>query len=243
LYDTLLHMKTIYRITTLALSLFVLALAAHAQIKNINPYQIEFRGGGNLSEMEVSGAAIDSKMKLGFHFTGVFTYNMYDRFAFQTGLTLSKKGLKQNVNTYNEDELTGKITHLDVETTVDANFLQMPLMLGYEFNLSRSVALNIFGGGYGSLGFSGETKMKGKEETMYGVVVGNSRDIDSVKDTFDGTLKKLDYGITGSLGLVISEMYLINFNYEHGLADLSDNTDVYKSLKNRNYTLSLGIRF
>ncbi len=236
-------MKTLHKIILLTIGLFAINYAAQAQIGVYNPYKFEFSGGVNLSEMEVRGSKVDGEFKIGFNFYGAFTYNLYQEFGVKTGVMLTKKGLKHKVDNYTEDELTGKITHLNAKTTIDANYAQVPLMLGYEFKADRRIAITLFGGGYGAYGFTGETKMKGFEETLYGAIVGDSRDIDSKEDTFDKTLKKFDYGIMASAGIVLDDMYTLNFSYEYGLANLSKNTQIYNSLKNRTYMLSFGFRF
>lgn len=232
-------MKPIYKIL-LVLGLLLSSICANAQFGD--KYIIELRGGGNLSEMDIAGANKYKQAKIGFNITSTFALRMTGPLYIQTGLGLTKKGLKQHDKGRYQAENSAVVYKRDVKTTIDANYVQAPLMLGLEFPISRACAINIYGGAYGSYGFKGKINVEGSEihdpDSSNPIIVN----VDEPEvDTFDsGRLKRFDYGAIGSVGLVV-DMVSFNLGYEYGLYNVSDNAS--RELKNRNITVSIGIRF
>lgn len=232
-------MKPIYKIL-LILGLLLFSICANAQFGD--KYIIELRGGGNLSEMDIEGANRYKQSKIGFNITTTFALRMSGPLYIQTGLGLTKKGLKQHDKGRYQVENSGAFYKRDVKTTIDANYIQLPLMVGLEFPISKACAINVYGGAYGGYGFKGKTKVEGSQiydpDSSNPIIVN----VDEPEvDTFDsGQLKRFDYGAIGSVGLVI-DMVSFNLGYEYGLYNVSDNAS--RELKNRNITFSVGVRF
>lgn len=232
-------MKTLYKVF-IVISLLLLSSGMKAQFGS--RFITELRTGINFSEMDIAGANMYKQTKIGFNITGSFSVRMAGPLYMQTGVGLTKKGLKQHDESQRQIELTGIVIKNDIKYTIDANYVQVPLMLGFEIPVSKACSLNIYGGGYGAYGFKGKTKVRGTEtrdpDSSDPAVIDRSQDN---VNTFDsGQLKKLDYGAIGSVGLVV-DMLSFNLGYEYGLYDVSDNAS--RELKNRNITFSLGIRF
>ncbi len=232
-------MKLIYK-TLIVVSLFLFSVSVNAQLGD--KYVAEFRGGINFSEMDIAGANMYKQSKVGFHISSAFGVRLIGPLYAQTGLGLTKKGLKQHDKSIQRQDATGIITKRDIRTTIDANYIQLPLMLGLEFPIKKDWIVNIYGGGYAAYGFKGKWTVEGTEtrdpDSSDPVVYDRS---EAEVDTFDyGRLKKFDYGLIGSVGLVV-DIFSFNLGYEYGLYNVSDNAS--RELKNRNATFSVGIRF
>jgi len=231
-------MKPIYKIF-LVVSFLLISVCVKAQFGS--KFNTEFRAGINFSEMDIAGANMYKQTKVGFHISGNFSMRLVGPLYAQTGLTLTKKGLKQHNEGWEKDDLTGIQIKHDIKTTIDANYIQVPLMVGVEFPLSKACFINIYGGAYGGYGFKGKTKVRGTDtrypDSSDPIVFDRSKDD---VDTFDDELKKFDYGAIGSVGLVV-DILSFNLGYEYGLYNVSDKAS--RELKNRNITFSLGVRF
>lgn len=201
----------------------------------------EFRMGGNSSEMDMGSKNYDKKAKIGFHFAYMFSYKFLDPIDVQTGIMLTKKGVKQRINSRTEAEIGTEVKVTNTRFELDANYVQIPLMIGWESPYDRLWKFNVHVGGYGAWGFKGKTKRKGSIEESIGTnnepVVTN---VNEEWDTFSNSvLKKLDYGLVGSVGFAY-DIYLFNVSYEYGLANVSKAGDDFK---NRNLTVAVGLRF
>lgn len=201
----------------------------------------EFRMGGNSSEMYINGANYDKKAKIGFHFAYMFSYKFYDPIDIQTGVMLTKKGVKQRINRREEAQIGTEVVVTNTRYEADANYVQVPLMIGWESPYDRLWKFNVHAGGYAAWGFKGKTTYKGRIEESIGT--NNEPVITEVNDKWDTfsnkVLKKFDYGLVGSVGFAY-DIYLFNVSYEYGLYNVS-NTDT--EMKNRNLTVAVGLRF
>lgn len=231
-------MKLIYKIF-LVVSFLLVSVCVKAQFGN--KFNTELRGGINFSEMDIAGANMYKQTKVGFHISGSFSVRLAGPLYAQTGLAFTKKGLKQHNDGWDKDDLTGVQIRHDIKTTIDANYIQVPLMLGLEFPISKACAINIFGGAYAGYGFKGKTEVNGTDirnpDSSDPIVYDRS---EAEVDTFDEYLKRFDYGVIGSVGLVV-DILSFNLGYEYGLYNVSDKAS--RELKNRNITFSLGVRF
>lgn len=202
----------------------------------------ELQGGVNFSEMDIEGSNNYKKTKIGFNLGYSFAVRMQGPLYFQSGVDLTKKGLKRHDTSEVRDEVTNLVTRQDVTLTIDANYIQIPAMLGLELKLSKLTSINFYAGAYGGYGFKGKTKVKGGETQGFGsatpIFIDKSHD--DVKTFRSDGLKKYDYGAIGKIGLVY-DIVSFNVGCEYGLFDVSNSSD-YK-LKNRNLTCSLGVRF
>lgn len=236
------------KLLLVTLSALTFYLSSHAQTQSYMRRNIygDFFGGMTFASMDVEGGNMYKKNKIGFMIGGNGNFKIYKAFHLQTGAYLIKKGnFKHQKTTVSQD---GPIIKTDIKQTIDANYIELPLTMGFEIPINKEFRLNGFVGGYGALGFKGKRKQEG-----YTVTVINGKQEEPVwaneneQDTFDNTgLKKLDYGITGSIG-VIYDIFILRLQYDHGLADVA--TDVFKNKqgsgawRTRNYALCVGFRF
>lgn len=234
-------MKTIYKIFLLCGLLICVSSVMNAQrIRKRFTSDIHF--GLNLATMDIENGNMYKKLKPGVHIGVNFNYKVLGNMQLQTGLYVTKKGLKQHVKDRQEN-WAGTILAEDTIRNLTANYIQVPLAVGYEVYLSNNFAFNINVGMYAAYGFKG----KYREESSYWTKTENNPPTNTVyrpeieKDTYRyDMLKRLDYGAIGSVGLIY-DIYTLNFTYEYGLYDVSN--DVARNLKTRNMAVSLGFRF
>lgn len=245
-------MKVIIKILITFFCLLI-ACAVEAQIGVKRKIFYDFRVGVNSSEMDVENGNYGKRPKIGFHIGFLTSYKFYDGFQVQTGAFLTKKGMKRKYDDTVEDAPPSiNIRQHNIMYTYDANYFQVPLMLGWESKDFKSWQFNINAGIYGAWGFRGETKGRGSVYTNTGSITGTER-VNVKYDTFSkSVLKKFDYGMIGSIG-VVYEIYTVNLTYEYGLYNISNGFELYSNsgrkgkvldnLRNRNLTFSVGFRF
>lgn len=241
-------MRTLYKLLFIIVLLSV-TLSVDAQKKRLLG---DFKIGANFSEMDIAGANKYKVPRVGFHFGGSLSYRMFSNTYIQGGFYLTKKGLKQHDTEIipGNDESIGEYIENDLKMTLDVNYVQIPVMLGFEIPLSNSFSINLYGGAYGGYAFKGYIVPRRGTITYWTagqkeVAVYDDDDI----DIFDSRrIKRFDYGMIGSVGLVY-DIYSLTFNYEHGLYDIADINSfadangVKRALKNRNMSIALGFRF
>lgn len=232
------------KVTAKALLILMCVITASnmdAQIGLRRQFFHEFRMGGNSSEMDIKDGNRDKKAKIGFHFGYVATYKFREPIQLQTGVFLTKKGLKQSISIHNESPIGSSILITKTRHEIDANYVQVPLMIGWESDYTKMWIFNINAGIYGAWGFKGKTTKKVKIEEIigsgYDAIVTNTNE---KWDTFSSdVLKKFDYGLIASAGFIY-DIYTFNLSYEYGLYNISQTN---QELRNRNLTVSIGLRF
>lgn len=242
-------MKTQNRILPLLTIFLILALSMNAQKRNILG---DFRLGANFSEMDIAGANKNKNIRLGFSMGGNVSVRLVQNLYIQSGFFLTKKGLQQHDTSIDvQDESLGRYVEKDLKQTIDVNYMQVPISLGFEIPLGKLFSINMYGGVYGGYAFRGYVIPFHGSETHWlagskNVIWSNA----SEEDIFDTRrIKRFDYGAIGSVGLVWS-IYSLSVAYEHGLYDIADvnaladdHSGVKKILKNRNISVGLGFRF
>ena len=145
----------------------------------------------------------------------------------ESGLYFSDKGYK---NTYVWEDYN------EIETLkASLNYLQIPLMLNYKFNISKSFAI------YPSVGFYYAFAVAGTEEYTY--EYDGDSDSEFYKIFEDGggdyEYKRSDFGYRLSLSFALKRVVL-GVGYEGGLLPIIK--DAVKA-KNSNLYVSLGVNF
>lgn len=236
-------MKTITKLffTILILTSAVATVNAQGSIRR--PFYGDFFGGITFASMDIEDGNEYKTNKIGFMIGGNANIRLYHNMVFQTGFHIVKKGsLKHEDRIIDQD---GPQERRDIKTTIDANYIQIPLNIGFEVPIKKNLHLNMNAGVFGAFGFKGKSKQRGYTATIINGEYQQqiSQDKGS-QDTFSNTnLKKWDYGIGANIGLVY-DIYVLRFQYDHGLANVA--TDVFgkgKEWKTRNYMLCLGFRF
>lgn len=198
--------------------------------------------GINLSEMDMGGDQNQyNKLKPGAVVGVNVNYKIIGNIQVQTGFYVSKKGLKQEIHS----EVTTPLKDLYIQDTVRttvANYIQIPLALGYEVYLTKNFAFNINVGLYGAYGFKGNYEYKYSQATVpYGGHIIYEPLQTATGETFNiNRWRRWDYGLIGSVGFIY-DIYTINLNYERGFNNVT--TENWSSLKNKNISILLGLRF
>lgn len=201
----------------------------------------DFFGGITFASMDIKGGNEYKKNKIGFMVGGNANFRFYHNMVLQSGFHIVKKGLLKHKDISIQQD--GPIEKFDVKETVDANYIQIPLNLGFEVPIAKNFLVNFNAGVFGAFGFKGESKTRG-----YSVMIINgeyqnqvSQDKPTVKTFSNQKLKKWDYGVGFNVG-VVHDVYILRFQYDHGLANVA--TDALGTeWHSRNYMVCLGFRF
>lgn len=243
-------MKTILRLflifTLITLSVESLSAQAHYR----RNFYGDFFAGMTLASMDMEGQNMYKKNKVGFMVGGNANFKIFHNIELQTGFHMIKKGsLQHDKRTYVSAANLWITQTRDFKTTIDANYMQIPLNIGFEVPVTKELFFNMHVGVFGAYGFKGERKAKGFYMN-HNDMVEHSLD-QATKDTFSpSSMKKWDYGIGGNIGIVY-DIYVLRLQYDHGLANVATNVlagrdEVTKELQKwytRNYSICLGFRF
>lgn len=175
----------------------------------------EVEVGMNLSSM----SKLDSK--IGFHLGYRLTKHLPSLFEgayLNGGALLTLKGAEKDYGS-------------DLDFKCNAYYLEIPIHFGYKHVLSEN--LSLFGefGPYLGIGLFGKTKLESG---------GESAKVDTFGD--EGGVKRFDLGLGFRLGFEIQERVPVSFGYDFGLLNAAD-TDDGPSIKNSNFTVSVGYKF
>lgn len=252
------HMKFILKISLGIISLLLInCLPANAQyprkrmtadfrmgINYLGMSGVDSEPNGNPGVDQNFTTGAGDKFKMGLHIGANVNYKIIGNFQIQTGFYVTKKGYKTHEKESKMSE-DGIQSVYDIWNEGTGNYIQMPFNIGYELYVSKKVAFNINGGLYGAYGYGNKGRIK-KDifVTTYKPNVpptsGQSGDSYEVFTFSDTKWKRFDYGLNGSVGFIY-DIYTINFNYEHGLLNVTQ--EINQNIKHRIYSLSLGFRF
>lgn len=244
-------MKLFLRFTLIGLLFLISTLSLEAQRFHGKRFYGDFFGGLTMSSMDMEGENAYKKGKVGFQVGANFKYRLDYNIEIQTGFYMIKKGSikhEKHDKSAPGDEYTLLVT--DIKTTVDANYMQVPLNIGFEVPLSRAknIYFSAHAGLFGAYGFKGESKRKGHtgkasidEEGRRGKLFDALYYDEKSKTFTNSNLKRWDYGFNANAGLVF-DMFILQLQYDHGWANVATDSQGEK-WKTRNYSLSLGFRF
>lgn len=104
--------------------------------------------------------------------------------------------------------------------TFNPYYIEIPVHIGYKYGITNNVAMFGEFGPYFGIGVFGTTE----GEDVFGDVIGYNR---------------FDVGLGIRAGFEFNQKFNVSLGYDFGLADVADDA----SLKNRNFTISLGYKF
>lgn len=136
------------------------------------------------------------------------------------------------------------------ETKINANFLEIPIHIGYQYAVNEN--LSVFGefGPYFAFGLFGKTKNKSVE---YAYGDGSTSEMtETSNNTFD-EMKRFDFGLGFRVGAEIRQKYILSVGYDFGLVNVynkddymdPEDTNIYitPTWKHSNMYISLGYKF
>lgn len=235
-------MKTSFKVFLLTFLLVSVSFNVVAQTQK-KKFTSDIHVGLNFAQMDIEGANMYKELKLGMLVGVNFNYKIYDNIQVQTGIFVTKRGLKQHIDRLDDTNISAEvIIRGDSLFNTAADYLQLPLCVGYEVYLNKNFAINFNAGLYLAYGFKGTHRQQGYREIIRnGIVTATEITLPySESDTFQfRRWKRFDYGGTAKVG-VVYDIYTVNCGYEYGLQNVSDEG---RNLKNRNFFVSAGFRF
>lgn len=233
----------------MACGVFAATATANAQDYERNIFGI--RAGVNVStvHMKTSGADYFNNVKSRAGFTGGFSYQgLLMRTAplyIETGLYYSMKGFKAK-----EHERDGAIDYGVWEQKANPSYLQVPLMLNYQFQVGRNATIQPAVGVYYAIGLGGKLKSKydnGEdqwEDHYYLFKKTNVNEEGSgVSHEQEKIMKRSDFGMRFQLGATIGRFYMAA-GYDLGLINVLKEKGVYADkMQTRNFNFVVGWNF
>ncbi|MCD7972418.1 MAG: PorT family protein [Candidatus Azobacteroides sp.] len=205
------------RIISFLICLFFLPAFTYSQLS------IKLTAGWNISSItEING----SKSKLGYTIGPAISYEFKENFGLETGLFISTKGVKVPFSFVESLENTGS----EKEITVNANYLEISLMVKSYFYNNGVIAFYLGVGPYFSYGFGGKTSFED--------------DLFESLDTFDSpsVLKRFDVGALLAFGWDIDRMSF-DLSYQQGLSSVKgDLYYVNDNSKTRSFWFNVGYK-
>ncbi|MCR5130966.1 MAG: PorT family protein [Prevotella sp.] len=174
-----------------------------------------FRGGivgGTLNSDNSYFDASSMKSGLNVGFNADILLTPATPLFFETGLQYTEKG--------------GKMSYSGNKLTYNLNYLEVPLLLKYQYKLDRNLALTPFLGGYLACGVGGKIKDQA------------TRTAESAFSDYN--FRRFDGGIRLGCGLMVDMLYL-EIGYDAGLANISQ--DSFDSTHTGALFANLGINF
>lgn len=181
----------------------------------------------------------DYKSRVGFHVGVIADVELSEKFYLQPGLYFTTKGLKT------EDK-----EGMGLGLKCNLNYLELPILASYRFNLSDNVQWQINAGPYFAVGVGGKvkgTEFDGSDKFEYKYDAFGVADEDS--DEEKGGLKRFDAGLSFGTGITYNKIYF-GIKYDLGLANIADKkvwvseeTGKSQKIRNRNFAISVGYTF
>jgi len=218
-------MRTFIKTALIAVAVLV-GMSVNAQDK---PLTFGVKAGMNLSNFSGNGAdGMDAKV--GFNVGLTLDYALTQDVYLMTGLEFSMKGGKDKGSiSYGGVSFTG-------EEKDNPMYLQIPIHVGYKFNVTEYTKLVLHVGPYLAYGVGGKSKIKG-----VATVEGETGSIDTDYDFFsDATAKRFDMGLGLGVGAEFGK-FGIGLGYDLGLLNISQNKNF--KVRNMNAYLTVGYKF
>ncbi|MBK5722734.1 PorT family protein [Dysgonomonas sp. Marseille-P4677] len=194
---------------------------------------------------DMSGYPSDTKIKHAFTGGLTFDYFINSDLYLSSALEYANKGNKfDHVDeSYVEAIVTFK------KSTVAAMYLQMPIHVGYKFDINKSTRLMIQGGPYIAYGLGGQTELgndviiqtqAGTTTTTLADYMASTNSWRRGEETFsEARLREFDWGI--GLGLTLEYEHVnVGLRYDHGLYDIAR---WEKAVRNRAGYITFGYKF
>lgn len=220
--------------------IILIAIFAFSVTFTSNAQKLGFgvEAGGNLSNIytEIPTAKSTSDFKLGYQAGFFANYSITENLFIKAHLLFFTKG------SYNKDESTllGVTTSSTWETS--PMYINLPVVVGFGFDLG-GIKPYVNAGVYLAYGVGGkqtlETKV-GNIENTYSTDFFISNTDNNMKEYFDSH-DAFDFGARLGAGIVFSDKYIIELNYDLGLIDIAPKDNLLKN--NNSLSLTLGYKF
>jgi len=193
--------------------------------------------GLNLSSLTIkdeNGNSEDLSSKAGLRAGAYVNIPIAKGFFVQPGILYSMKGAQES----GSGSLMGITANYTAKMTL--NYLEVPLNIGYEYNLGKAGGIFATAGPYLGYGLSGKSKYTVK---VTGLPVPDQSDESDINfGSGDDEIKALDFGLNFGAGYKSPFGVYARVQYGLGLSNLS-NAGGETSLKNKGWGFSVGYAF
>ena len=224
-------MKHFISTCILAIGTLFMANAQEEAAPTPNRFGFGVRMGFGLSTLSGEGYFDDTDPIFNLNVGAAVMYGLSPKVDLETGLYYTKKGF------YAEPSP-------DYEVTCNLYYLEIPVMVGYKWEVSDPLKINFMAGPYVAYGVNGKTKTK-LSNVVYNTTTNEpAENNESEKtintDSFEDGFNRFDSGVKASINFTIKKDFLLGVTYEHGFANVSDTKD---DAFNRTVALTLGFNF
>lgn len=177
------------------------------------------------------GFSSNCQNRFGFHLGVIADLKLSESFYIQPGLYFTTKGAKAKYEP-SWYARAGKTEVKEKKVAMNMNYLQIPVLASYRYNLGRNTKLYINAGPYFALGVGGKIEFRNRETDVFG----------------DGEeqlgLRRFDTGLTFGTGFSFDQIY-VGLNYDLGLFNIADKDvwEDYLKVRNRSLNISVGLNF
>ena len=183
------------------------------------------KAGVNLSNFYGSNYTDELDSKLGFQIGLTAEYGITNNLFLGSGLEFTTKGSRFVMD-------IGSIEHKTVTTPM---YLQLPIHIGYKFEVANGINLLAEAGPYVAFGIGGKSKL---------TISGND---DPTKDDFfgsedDGGAKRFDFGVGGAIGAEFGQI-VVKIGSDLGLVNMNRSDLKLLETKTLNLFLTVGFKF
>lgn len=177
------------------------------------------KGGVNFANMTFSASGMDFSPKsiFGIHVGPVAEFELQESLFFNTGILYSLKGYKMKMDFMGETS----------ETSVNFNYLEVPLYFAYKHSLNDATKLFAQAGPYIGYALSGKGKSDGETEKI---------------DFKDDGVKRFDFGVGIGLGLELGPI-VPSISYQIGISNLADADEDEGDVKIKNKVFQISVAY
>lgn len=183
--------------------------------------QITWNAKVGMNISNYTGDDVDMSAKVGVKLGFGMDYAFNKTWSLQPSLFFSQKGAKTSVTILNNS----------VEQTVNAMYLELPVMAAARFNVANNTNIVVSAGPYFACGVAGKART---EMVMEGLKT-DVKESTFGEDSFDRFDAGLGVGVAAEFGRII-----VGLDGQYGLVKVYDADD---SPKNMNFTISVGYKF
>jgi hypothetical protein len=201
----------------------------------------------NLSKITNGGD--DVTMKPGYQIGVGMDYYFTKSWGIQPSLMLIGKGSKYRFPFYwgdlLDDDNMYHIPNALASITETRIYVQIPVMLAYRANVSKTLKLVFNGGGYVSYGVGGKTEFVNILIPTCSIYIPPDNEFrESTVDTFFEGTQRFDFGLGTGAMLEIRKRYTLALFGEWGLIDAHTHRQVSPGkITNQTYGLNIGYKF
>lgn len=182
------------------------------------------RLGMNIATLSSDQVNFDMNSRVGLAFGAVYGFQLANSMPLwlEAGLFYSEKGGKSHWEYSDDSNGTTRTYEQKVKTRL--SYLQLPIVMKYNFDIADDLYVQPFLGGYFALGVGGKTKEYGTRESYSSYEHVNR---------FDG-------GLRVGCGVEYSMAYL-EMGFDFGITNISK--DDFTSIRNRVFFVNAGVNF